>query len=224
MKRNARKDSFLSVTLTKTNFSVCIAALLCLFGVFFAFGQWVANIYVGKLQGDNKKTQNYKSVFLLNNEKGNIFHNRKEKKISKIKKEFYETLKEDREDGVDRLVKLNLSKNKTTTTKISIKNTPVNSKNFRNVNENKVKNKKLPLKVKYSLQIASFRNLRRANDILEKLKYKGFSAYVQIADLGERGKWYRVRVDVSSNQGALQNLKKRLKKDLNISKIQIIEN
>ena len=222
MKRNARKDSFLSVTLTKTNFAVCIAALLCLFGVFFAFGQWFGKSYDGKLQGDNKKTKNYKSVFLLNNEKENIFHNSKEKKFPKIKKEFYETLKEDREDEVDQLVKLNLGENKTTT--VSIKNTPVNSNNLRNINENKVKSKKNPLEVEYSLQIASFRNLRRANDILEKLKYKGFSAYVQIADLGERGKWYRVRVDVPSVKGALKDLKKRLKKDLNISKIQIIKN
>ncbi len=76
----------------------------------------------------------------------------------------------------------------------------------------------------FSLQIASFRNLSTANDFLKKLKYKGFSAYIKTADLVGKGKWYRVRVDFSRENDGLKILKRRLKKDMKISKFQVIKN
>ena len=92
------------------------------------------------------------------------------------------------------------------------------------ISSNDVRNRKPILKSAYSLQIASFRKISTADDFLKKLKYKGFSAYIKTADLVGKGKWYRVRVDFSRENDGLKILKRRLKKDMKISKFQVIKN
>ena len=52
----------------------------------------------------------------------------------------------------------------------------------------------LPFKASFAVQVYSFKDKARADAALEKLKAKGFKAYIMVSDLGVRGVWYRVRV------------------------------
>lgn len=47
---------------------------------------------------------------------------------------------------------------------------------------------------KYSIQVGSYPQAGEANRMLERWKVKGYPAYVMIADIPERGRWYRVRI------------------------------
>lgn len=47
---------------------------------------------------------------------------------------------------------------------------------------------------KYSLQVGSYQQMGEANGAVEKLKAKGYRAFLMIADIPDRGRWYRVRV------------------------------
>ena len=47
---------------------------------------------------------------------------------------------------------------------------------------------------KYSLQVGSYQQMTDANNAVEKLKSKGYAAFLMIADIPDRGRWYRVRV------------------------------
>ena len=52
----------------------------------------------------------------------------------------------------------------------------------------------LAAKESLAIQIYSFKDKARADAALEKLKAKGYKAYIMVSDLGARGVWYRVRV------------------------------
>jgi cell division protein FtsN len=47
---------------------------------------------------------------------------------------------------------------------------------------------------KYSLQVGSYQQMGEANSSVEKWKAKGYAAFLMIADIPDRGRWYRVRV------------------------------
>lgn len=47
---------------------------------------------------------------------------------------------------------------------------------------------------KYSLQVGSYQQMGEANFAVEKWKTKGYRAFLMIADIPDRGRWYRVRV------------------------------
>jgi len=47
---------------------------------------------------------------------------------------------------------------------------------------------------KYSLQVGSYQQMGEANSSVEKWKAKGYPAFLMIADIPDRGRWYRVRV------------------------------
>ena len=50
------------------------------------------------------------------------------------------------------------------------------------------------LKDKYYLQVGSFKNTEDAENLKAKIAMLGMEAYVQSADLSEKGMWHRVRV------------------------------
>tara|TARA_B100000686_G_scaffold160894_1_gene168521 strand:- start:1803 stop:2477 length:675 start_codon:yes stop_codon:yes gene_type:complete len=224
MKRNTRKDSFLSVNLTKANFAVCISIFISLAGIFFAFGQWMARKDNVKIYDNENKEERSKTVFLLKNDRKNESSENERKKTEKTKKEFYQTLKEYRKDRSEDSEELHLERNTVIKDKFSQKKKLLQLKIPKKISSNDVRNRKPILKSAYSLQIASFRKISTADDFLKKLKYKGFSAYIQIADLAQKGKWFRVRVNVPQEKNGLQDLKKRLKKYMRISKFQVIKN
>jgi len=47
---------------------------------------------------------------------------------------------------------------------------------------------------RYSVQVGSFPNMAEATTVVEKWKGKGYAAYLMIADIPDRGRWYRVRI------------------------------
>lgn len=47
---------------------------------------------------------------------------------------------------------------------------------------------------RYSIQIGSYPQLELANQAVENWKGKGYPAYMMIADIPEKGRWYRVRI------------------------------
>ena len=47
---------------------------------------------------------------------------------------------------------------------------------------------------KYSLQVGSYQQMTEANTAVERWKAKGYAAFLMIADIPDRGRWYRVRV------------------------------
>ncbi|MED5579734.1 MAG: SPOR domain-containing protein [Nitrospinota bacterium] len=224
MKRNTRKDSFLSVTFTKSKFAVCIATFLFLLSAFFSFGHWIGKNKERGFLDEKKKNSNRKEIYLLKKGTRKNLLQKDVKRDLRIKKEFYNTLNEDRQDDSFESSRIKSNLNEKSSVKnsktISLKKT----NNLQGLDKPLTRHKKDISKGRYSLQIASFKKIVLANDITRKLKYKGFSAYVEFVDLGKRGKWYRVRIDVPSAKGSLDRLRKKLKKDLKISKFQIIKN
>lgn len=47
---------------------------------------------------------------------------------------------------------------------------------------------------RYSLQVGSYQQMNDANTAVERWKAKGYAAFLMIADIPDRGRWYRVRV------------------------------
>lgn len=47
---------------------------------------------------------------------------------------------------------------------------------------------------RYSVQIGSYPDLTQANAAIDEWKGKGYPAYLMIADIPDRGRWYRVRI------------------------------
>jgi len=54
--------------------------------------------------------------------------------------------------------------------------------------------------VTLAIQVYSFKDKSRADTALQKLKDKGYKAYILVSDLGARGTWYRVRVGPFANE------------------------
>ncbi len=54
---------------------------------------------------------------------------------------------------------------------------------------------------RYSIQIGSYPNLAEANGIVSQWKGKGYPAYMMIADIPDRGRWYRVRLGGFNTKG-----------------------
>ena len=66
----------------------------------------------------------------------------------------------------------------------------------------------------YTIQVVSVRNFDKALGVVRKLRNAGFQPYIKNADLGARGKWYRVRVghyrDKAEAQKALSDMRARI--------------
>lgn len=54
---------------------------------------------------------------------------------------------------------------------------------------------------KYSVQVGSYPNMAEATTSVEKWKKKGYPAYLMIADIPDRGRWYRVRIGGFETRG-----------------------
>ena len=65
----------------------------------------------------------------------------------------------------------------------------------------------------FVIQAYSFRDKARADAIVGKMKAQGYSSYVLMSDLGERGIWYRVRVGTFTTSQEAQEALEKLKKD-----------
>ncbi|MFH1829332.1 MAG: SPOR domain-containing protein [Pseudomonadota bacterium] len=47
---------------------------------------------------------------------------------------------------------------------------------------------------RYSVQVGSYPDMAEASSVVERWKTKGYPAYLMIADIPDRGRWYRVRI------------------------------
>ncbi|WP_305041566.1 SPOR domain-containing protein [Geoalkalibacter sp.] len=77
-----------------------------------------------------------------------------------------------------------------------------------------------PLKVaptaadgRYVVQVGSFRSAEDARNLSDRLKGKNFPAFVQQADLGAKGIWYRVRIGPYAESADAQSVVARLKSE-----------
>jgi cell division septation protein DedD len=62
---------------------------------------------------------------------------------------------------------------------------------------------------KYALQVGSYQQMSEANSAVLKLKAKGYPAYLMIADIPDRGRWYRVRVGAFSSRSEANKYKQQ---------------
>ncbi len=64
-----------------------------------------------------------------------------------------------------------------------------------------------------TIQVASLRNIESADELVVKLKKRGYRAYRTIGKIPGKGVWYRVRVGYYKNRADAESTLKQLKKD-----------
>jgi DedD protein len=69
----------------------------------------------------------------------------------------------------------------------------------------------------WSLQVASFREAEDARKLMARLVVKGYAAFTQEADLGVKGKWYRVMVGPFTTETTVNKTADRLKREEKLS-------
>lgn len=62
---------------------------------------------------------------------------------------------------------------------------------------------------KYALQVGSYQQVAEANAAVQKWKGKGYPAYLMIADIPDRGRWYRVRLGGFASRAEANKYKKQ---------------
>ncbi len=70
---------------------------------------------------------------------------------------------------------------------------------------------------RFVVQVASFRAEDDARKLSERLAKKDYSAFVQSADLGEKGTWYRVRIGPFANSGQARQVVDKIGREENLS-------
>ncbi|MFH1652530.1 MAG: SPOR domain-containing protein [Pseudomonadota bacterium] len=80
-------------------------------------------------------------------------------------------------------------------------------------NKNDVIRIKTPSQSRYSIQIGSYPKMSEASDMVQTLKGKGYPAYMMIADIPDRGRWYRVRVGAFGTHDEADNFLANLKRN-----------
>ncbi|WP_305046097.1 SPOR domain-containing protein [Geoalkalibacter sp.] len=66
---------------------------------------------------------------------------------------------------------------------------------------------------RFVVQVGSFRSAEDARNLSDRLKTKNFPAFVQQADLGDKGTWYRVRIGPYAESADAQSVVARLKSE-----------
>ncbi|MBN1930819.1 MAG: SPOR domain-containing protein [Desulfobacterales bacterium] len=66
---------------------------------------------------------------------------------------------------------------------------------------------------KITIQVASLKNLKVADQMVARLKKKGYSAYRTIAKIPGKGNWYRIRIGYFKNIAEAQSIFNQLKKE-----------
>ena len=69
------------------------------------------------------------------------------------------------------------------------------------------------VKVPFTIQVGSFKDKKKAENILDGLKKKGYDPYIVSTDLKEKGVWYRIFVGRFEQKGLAEELLIQLKND-----------
>lgn len=101
---------------------------------------------------------------------------------------------------------------KITIYEVSAKNTEPEPKKIPSSLKEKPVGKQLQLSGGYGVQVASFKKKVDAERLRDRLCKKNYNAFVDIADLGKRGTWYRVRVGRFQRKKTAENLARILAK------------
>ncbi len=79
------------------------------------------------------------------------------------------------------------------------------------------------IKLRYTLQIASYQDKQAADDEVKKMKKQGYAAFIVSSLLPEKGTWYRVRLGSFTSKAAAEKLQKELHAKAGILPIVVIE-
>ena len=75
---------------------------------------------------------------------------------------------------------------------------------------------------KYSVQVGSYPTMKEATRIVDKWRSKGYPAYMMIADIPDKGRWYRVRMGGFQSRNEASHYLARLKSSENIDAIIVL--
>mmetsp|Transcript_8512 Transcript_8512/g.4643 ORF Transcript_8512/g.4643 Transcript_8512/m.4643 type:complete len:207 (+) Transcript_8512:2117-2737(+) len=168
--------------------------------LFISAWMFVLGVFVGRrsvpVKFDIKEIAENFSLYKKTDEKKNqqafIFNNDDNELANKSELGFYKSLKTVDDD----------IKPKATLSEANEKEKkPVNKEN---INE---------LQDAFTIQIASFKDSDDAENLVKKLKDKGYNAYKVMAGVSNKGIWYRVRIDNLRNKKDVYETLARLKKD-----------
>lgn len=73
------------------------------------------------------------------------------------------------------------------------------------------------MKLRYTLQIASYQEKAMAEEDVKKMKQRGYAAFIVASDLEGKGTWYRVRLGSFTNKASAEKLQKELRAKAGIS-------
>jgi cell division septation protein DedD len=79
------------------------------------------------------------------------------------------------------------------------------------------------VKLRYSVQTASFVERAMAEDEVKRLKKRGFAAFVVSSEMPGKGVWHRVRIGSFSNKAAAEKLQKTIHEKERILTIVVLE-
>lgn len=79
------------------------------------------------------------------------------------------------------------------------------------------------MKLRYTVQIASYPEKGMAENEVRGLKKRGYAAFVASSELPGKGMWHRVRLGSFSNKAAAERLQRELRTKENISAIVVLE-
>jgi DedD protein len=93
----------------------------------------------------------------------------------------------------------------------------------RHENKDKPLKKANPLKLRYTVQVASYPEKQLASDEAKKIRSRGYDAFVVSSNVPGKGTWYRVRLGSFTNKDAAEKLAKDIHAKEGISSIITLE-
>jgi len=79
------------------------------------------------------------------------------------------------------------------------------------------------VRIKYTVQLASYQEKELADADVKKLKQRGYAAFIVSADVPGKGTWHRVRIGSFSNKAAAEKLQKEIKAKEGFTVIVVME-
>lgn len=77
---------------------------------------------------------------------------------------------------------------------------------------------------KFSVQVGSYPDVKEASYRVEEWKVKGYPAYMMIANLGDKGRWYRVRIGAFADKNKAGNYLEGMKGKEGIEDAFVVQN
>ena len=81
---------------------------------------------------------------------------------------------------------------------------------------------KSPTNARYSVQIGSYPEMAEASNLVDRWKAKGYPAFMMIADIPDRGRWYRVRLGGFESRDDATHYMRELKSRENVDALVVL--